>query len=205
MARRSGPHSTGRSLAALLLSVVVIPGAVLVLAVAERERMPVAAAPTSSIPPLPRGATSDRRHSAWPSKHSRSWRDRAIPQTRPSSTATKSSTLPIRSCGFPLVLRMGSHWRSARSTNSITRTTLDEETPRTHRTGRARPSRGPPATSCMRTRTTHGTSTTWDWLFASASRPRTTNSASRSDNSAAEAMLGSLPTICFGSGCRRSR
>ena len=53
MARRSGPHSTGRSLAALLLSVVVIPGAVLVLAVVERERVPAAGPLTSSIPPMP--------------------------------------------------------------------------------------------------------------------------------------------------------
>ena len=59
MARRTGLHSTSRSLAALVLSVVVIPATVLVVAVAERERIPVAAAPIASIPPLP-AAPSDR-------------------------------------------------------------------------------------------------------------------------------------------------
>ena len=60
MARRTGLHSTSRSLAALFLTVVVIPAAVLVVAVQERERVPVAAAPTSSIPPLPRAGTPHR-------------------------------------------------------------------------------------------------------------------------------------------------
>ena len=200
MARRTGLHSTSRSLAALVLSVVVIPATVLVVAVAERERIPVAAAPIASIPPLP----------AAPSDRAEGLALEALPIVEGSTDAAGAAfldryeelDLADSDAAVDIVLAAWDPLAFGSMGELITRTTLDEETANNLPSGQERASLEKAAREELQADPNHARhlNDLAIALFALGVRPRTTNSANRSGNSPAEATLGSLPTICFGSG-----